>query len=110
MVMIRVQQTAFLQQLIDFVNKEQYGEISTVVGRYYAMDRNKQWERIRIVGEKATIDKAIDVIKGRYAKDETDEFLKPIILSDEGRTKDGDTLIFFDYRADRMREITECGK
>nr|AAQ97627.1 independent phosphoglycerate mutase isoform 2 [Brugia malayi] len=106
----------FLQQLIDFVNKEQYGEISTIVGRYYAMDRDKRWERIRVcydaliggVGEKTTIDKAIDVIKGRYAKDETDEFLKPIILSDEGRTKDGDTLIFFDYRADRMREITEC--
>uniref|UniRef100_A0A8R1XX47 2,3-bisphosphoglycerate-independent phosphoglycerate mutase n=1 Tax=Onchocerca volvulus TaxID=6282 RepID=A0A8R1XX47_ONCVO len=106
----------FLQQLIDFVNKEQYGEIATIVGRYYAMDRDKRWERIRVcydaliagVGEKTTIDKAIDVIKGRYAKDETDEFLKPIILSDKGRTKDGDTLIFFDYRADRMREITEC--
>ncbi|MCP9257447.1 2,3-bisphosphoglycerate-independent phosphoglycerate mutase [Dirofilaria immitis] len=106
----------FLEQLIDFVNKEQYGVIATIVGRYYAMDRDKRWERIRVcydaliagVGEKATIDKAVDVIKSRYAKDETDEFLKPIILSDEGRTKDGDTLIFFDYRADRMREITEC--
>lgn len=105
----------YLKQLIDYVNKEQYGEIATIVGRYYAMDRDKRWERIRVaydalvggIGEKTTIDKAIDVIKERYAKDETDEFLKPIILSDEGRTKDGDTVIFFDYRADRMREITE---
>ncbi|MFH4982816.1 hypothetical protein AB6A40_009525 [Gnathostoma spinigerum] len=106
----------YLQQLIDYVRKEEYGEISTIVGRYYAMDRDKRWERIRVaydaliggVGEKSTIDKAVDVIKERYAKDETDEFLKPIILNDEGRTKDGDTIIFFDYRADRMREITEC--
>lgn len=105
----------YLQQLIDYVHKEQYGEISTIVGRYYAMDRDKRWERIRVaydalvggIGEKTTIDKAVDVIKGRYAKDETDEFLKPIILNDEGRTKDGDTVIFFDYRADRMRQITE---
>lgn len=105
----------YLQQLIDYVHKEQYGEISTIVGRYYAMDRDKRWERIRVaydalvggIGEKTTIDKAVDVIKARYAKDETDEFLKPIILNDEGRTKDGDTVIFFDYRADRMRQITE---
>lgn len=39
----------FLQQLIDFINKEQYGEIATIVGRYYAMDRDKRWERIRVV-------------------------------------------------------------
>uniref|UniRef100_A0A9J2PGV5 2,3-bisphosphoglycerate-independent phosphoglycerate mutase n=1 Tax=Ascaris lumbricoides TaxID=6252 RepID=A0A9J2PGV5_ASCLU len=105
----------FLQQLIDFVKKEEYGEISTIVGRYYAMDRDKRWERIRVaydaliggIGEKSTIDKAVDVVKARYAKDETDEFLKPIILNDEGRVKDNDTIIFFDYRADRMREITE---
>lgn len=38
----------FLQQLIDFVKKEEYGEISTIVGRYYAMDRDKRWERIRV--------------------------------------------------------------
>ncbi|VDK59522.1 unnamed protein product [Gongylonema pulchrum] len=91
----------FLQQLIDYLKKEQYGEIATIVGRYYAMDRDKRWERIRVcydamiggVGEKATIDKAVDIIKGRYAKDETDEFLKPIIFGDEGRVKENNVLL-----------------
>jgi len=49
----------------------------------------------------------VDLVKQRYAKDETDEFLKPIILSKDGLIKDGDTVILFDYRADRMREIAE---
>ncbi|GMR54033.1 hypothetical protein PMAYCL1PPCAC_24228, partial [Pristionchus mayeri] len=106
----------FLQQTIDFLAAQGHGKIGTIVGRYYAMDRDKRWERICVAyeamiggkGEESTIDKVVDVVKGRYAANETDEFLKPIILEgEEGRVKDGDTLIFFDYRADRMREISE---
>ena len=74
------------------------------------MDRDKRWERIRVaydaliagIGEKATVEKAVDVVNARYAQNETDEFLKPIVLSEEGRIKDNDTLLFFNYRADRM--------
>ena len=94
------------------MEKESYGELATVVGRYYAMDRDKRWERIKIaveglvdgVGEKTT--DILKTIQERYDNKETDEFLKPIIVNgDDGRIKKGDTLFFFNYRSDRMREI-----
>ncbi|ESK97725.1 phosphoglycerate -bisphosphoglycerate-independent [Moniliophthora roreri MCA 2997] len=112
----------YCQDLLDFMKKEEYGELATVVGRYYAMDRDKRWERIKVAvdglvgGEGETIIKAesteergkaaVDAIKASYEKDVTDEFLKPIIVNgSEGRIKDNDTLFFFNYRSDRMREI-----
>ncbi|KAJ6540868.1 BPG-independent [Mycena vulgaris] len=98
--------------LLDFMAKEGYDALATVVGRYYAMDRDKRWERVKIaidgfvggVGvEGAT---AVDAIKKNYEADVTDEFLKPIIVNGaEGRVKDEDTLFFFNYRSDRMREL-----
>ncbi|KIK06336.1 hypothetical protein K443DRAFT_276907 [Laccaria amethystina LaAM-08-1] len=103
----------YAQQLLDFTKKENYGELATVIGRYYAMDRDKRWERVKVaidglvggVGEKVEED-VIKTIEVNYKKDVTDEFLKPIIVNgDEGRIKDGDTLFFFNYRSDRMREI-----
>ncbi|XP_070540000.1 2,3-bisphosphoglycerate-independent phosphoglycerate mutase-like [Ptychodera flava] len=107
----------YVQQVLDYLKAGNYGELATVVGRYYAMDRDKRYERIKVAyealtkgtGEKTTPDQVIEVIKKRYALEptETDEFLKPIIVNEEGRVKDGDTLIFIDFRADRMREIVE---
>jgi 2,3-bisphosphoglycerate-independent phosphoglycerate mutase len=81
------------------------------------MDRDKRWERVKIavdglvqgVGEKIESDQdgLMKAIEANYEKDVTDEFLKPLIVNgDEGRIKDGDTLFFFNYRSDRMREIT----
>jgi 2,3-bisphosphoglycerate-independent phosphoglycerate mutase len=106
----------YLKQTLDFLQKEAFGELATIVGRYYAMDRDKRWERIQVAyealiagnGERSTVDKAVELVQQRYAKGETDEFLTPIVFSDESRIKDGDTLVFFNYRSDRMREITEC--
>jgi 2,3-bisphosphoglycerate-independent phosphoglycerate mutase len=105
----------YCEQLLDFMKKEEVGELATVVGRYYAMDRDKRWERVKIAvdglvkgdGEDGKgPDGILDVIKQNYEKDVTDEFFKPIIVNgDEGRIKDGDTLFFFNYRSDRMREI-----
>ncbi|KAF9042510.1 phosphoglycerate mutase [Panaeolus papilionaceus] len=105
----------YIQNVIDFTKKLQYGEIADVMGRYYAMDRDKRWERIKIavdglvngVGEKVDAEKGVvDEVKKNYEKDTTDEFLKPIIVDGaEGRIKDDDTLFFFNYRSDRMREI-----
>ncbi|CAI5439399.1 unnamed protein product [Caenorhabditis angaria] len=106
----------FLQQTLAFLGEQQYGKLATIVGRYYAMDRDSRWERINVayeamiggVGENATEANVVDLVKSRYAADQTDEFLKPIILQgDDGRVRNDDTLIFFDYRADRMREISE---
>ncbi|KAG8745138.1 hypothetical protein FRC10_008749 [Ceratobasidium sp. 414] len=102
----------YLTELLDFMAKEKYGEIGTVVGRYYAMDRDKRWERVKIAvdglvsakGEESS--DPVATVLARYNQDETDEFLKPIIIGGkETRIQDKDTLFFFNYRSDRMREI-----
>lgn len=85
----------FCQQLLDHIKKVGYGTLATVVGRYYAMDRDKRWERIQIAyealivgkGEKSSTEGVIDAIKAHYANDETDEFLKPIIINEDGRIR-----------------------
>lgn len=96
--------------------EETTGEIATVTGRYYAMDRDKRWERIKIaydalVNRKGEItDDIFEAINSSYSNDVTDEFLKPIINSatpDSG-IKDGDAVICFNFRTDRCREITEA--
>ncbi|XP_028518515.1 2,3-bisphosphoglycerate-independent phosphoglycerate mutase isoform X2 [Exaiptasia diaphana] len=110
----------YVQQVLDKLKELNYGSLATIMGRYYAMDRDKRWERIKIayeglvqgIGEKATVDNVIDVIKGRYEAQgddhQTDEFLKPIIIDPEGLIKDGDTICFIDFRSDRMRQINEA--
>jgi len=102
----------YAKDLQAFLDKEGVGKIVSITGRYYAMDRDKRWERITTateglvngVGEKA--EDAAAAIEARYKADETDEFLKPLLFGgDEGKIKDDDTLFFFNYRSDRMREI-----
>jgi 2,3-bisphosphoglycerate-independent phosphoglycerate mutase len=104
----------YARELRAFIEKLGVGEVATVVGRYYAMDRDKRWERVQIAvdglvhgkGEAAEGGDYVSAIEARYAKNETDEFLKPIIVNgDAGRIKDDDTLFLFNYRSDRMREI-----
>ncbi len=93
------------------------GRIATVVGRYYAMDRDKRWERVKVaydalvdgIGEHAT-DMAAAVQKS-YDADVTDEFIKPIVRVDAdgkpvGTIRPGDVVIFFNYRNDRAKELT----
>ena len=94
------------------------GKIASIIGRYYAMDRDKRWERVKIaydllvngVGE-ATTD-TMDAVQKSYDNEVTDEFIKPIVHVDgEGRPvatiKDGDVVIFFNYRNDRAKELTQ---
>ena len=119
----------YARELLEFMDKLKYGKIATVVGRYFAMDRDKRWERVEtaikglVNGDGEAVDDAVKAIEGRYEQDETDEFLKPIILGgDASRIKgeccvecwrtcvlkhgaEDDTLFFFNYRSDRMREI-----
>lgn len=91
-----------------------YGIIGTITGRYYAMDRDKRWERVKLayeglcqgVGEISSDFKS--TIENRYINGETDEFLKPIICNQESIIKDNDTLLFFNFRSDRMRELTQA--
>jgi 2,3-bisphosphoglycerate-independent phosphoglycerate mutase len=84
----------YVKALMDFTKKEDYGEIATVIGRYYAMDRDKRWERVKIAVEglvKGVGEEGKDVVKAiedNYEKDVTDEFLKPIIVNgDVGRIR-----------------------
>lgn len=110
----------YVKQVQDKLECLQYGSIATIMGRYYAMDRDNRHERMKIafegltqgVGEKVDAKDVIKLIESRYNADgdarETDEFLKPIIVDEEGIIKDNDTLIFIDYRADRMRQIVEA--
>lgn len=94
------------------------GKIASVSGRYYAMDRDKRWERVKLAydclvkgtGPKAT--DALAAIENSYAADVTDEFIKPTVIVNEGQQplaliKDGDAVICFNFRTDRCREITE---
>lgn len=104
----------YMQQLLDKTKELGIGEVATVVGRYYIMDRDKRWDRVEIgmkaivLGEGEDSDDPVATIKARYDKGETDEFLKPIIVGGKKRRiQDGDTLFFFNYRSDRVREITQ---
>jgi 2,3-bisphosphoglycerate-independent phosphoglycerate mutase len=89
------------------------GKLASVVGRYYAMDRDKRWERVKVAydllvygnGEKSK--DVISTIQNRYEIGETDEFIQPISLVEDGNIKNGDAVISFNYRTDRCREITE---
>ena len=105
----------FLEELQLHLEKTT-GKIATVTGRYYAMDRDKRWERIKVaydalVNRKGEVTNDIfAAVKSSYEKNVTDEFLLPIINSatPESGIKDGDTVICFNFRTDRCREITEA--
>lgn len=105
---------AYMQELLDTIKEIGVGQIATVVGRYYAMDRDKRWDRVQIAlkgmlhGEGEESSDPVKTVKERYEKGENDEFLKPIIVGGkEARIKDGDNVFFFNYRSDRVREITQ---
>jgi 2,3-bisphosphoglycerate-independent phosphoglycerate mutase len=104
----------FLQQLQEHLNKTA-GKIATVTGRYYAMDRDKRWERVKIAYDALvhrvghTTDDIFSAVEASYQKEITDEFLLPVINSAApgSAIKDGDAVICFNFRTDRCREITE---
>lgn len=98
----------FIKQLT-----EQNMNIATIVGRYYAMDRDKRWERVKtaydllINGDGKPATDMIKAMEESYAEGITDEFVKPIVNSNiDGRIGEGDVVIFFNYRNDRAKELT----
>ncbi|WOO84711.1 2,3-bisphosphoglycerate-independent phosphoglycerate mutase [Vanrija pseudolonga] len=104
--------TGYVQQLLDYIKEISIGELVTFVGRYYAMDRDKRWERVKVavdalvdgVGEKA--DDPVKAIEQSYENGVTDEFVKPLIFGDDStRIHVNDTVFTFNYRSDRMREL-----
>jgi len=110
----------YVEELNNFLNSNNCGKIATITGRFYAMDRDKRWERVahaynalvRSEGIKTTLNPS-DAIKEAYNRGETDEFVKPIIMTDKNNQplsgiKDNDGIIFFNFRADRARELTRA--
>jgi 2,3-bisphosphoglycerate-independent phosphoglycerate mutase len=89
--------------------------IATVGGRYYGMDRDKRWERVQkaydaiVHGQGITAPSAVDAVRAGYERDENDEFVTPMLVAGvDGRVRDGDAIVHFNFRADRARQLTHA--
>ena len=102
----------FVAQLQEKMNEIGVGSIATVMGRYYAMDRDNRWERVEkayaamVYGEGVKNTDAVDVMAKSYDEGVTDEFVVPAVCDENGKIKAGDSVVFFNFRPDRAREIT----
>ena len=105
---------ASLEKLQDKCASLGNARIATVSGRYYAMDRDKRWERVKLAWDAiadATADfraaDAVAALDAAYARGETDEFVKPTLIADGARMADGDAVVYMNFRADRARQLTQ---
>ncbi|HBX24136.1 MAG TPA: 2,3-bisphosphoglycerate-independent phosphoglycerate mutase [Desulfotomaculum sp.] len=109
----------YITALTERMAKMELGKIVTVMGRYYAMDRDKRWERVQeayyamVEGRGYQVNSASEAVEQAYDRGETDEFVKPSVIVDDGgqpvgQVKNGDAIIFFNFRPDRAREITRA--
>ena len=103
----------YLAEVQSWMDEVGAGRIGSVVGRYYAMDRDKRWDRIQkaydlLVHGKADhhADSGPEAAQAAYARGETDEFITPTTVGEEARIRPGDAVLAFNFRPDRMREIT----
>jgi 2,3-bisphosphoglycerate-independent phosphoglycerate mutase len=104
----------YLQELEEKIRQIGTGKVATVSGRYYTMDRDKRWERVEKAyrcltnGEGLQAATAKQAVEEGYRRGENDEFLQPTLVDERGRVRDGDSIIFFNFRPDRAREITRA--
>ena len=104
----------FLGEIQKKLSQLGVGKIATVVGRYYAMDRDNRWERLQmaydamVYGEGVQNTDPVDAVAKSYENGITDEFVEPVVCDGEGTISDNDSIIFFNYRPDRAREITRA--
>jgi 2,3-bisphosphoglycerate-independent phosphoglycerate mutase len=109
---------AYVEQLEEVMAEKGVGQVATVMGRYYAMDRDNRWERVEkawqalVAGDGVPATSAPQAIRDSYAEGVTDEFVVPVVLQDGDEpvatASDGDALIFFNFRPDRARQITRA--
>jgi 2,3-bisphosphoglycerate-independent phosphoglycerate mutase len=105
----------FVSTVEDWMRESGAGRIGSVVGRYFAMDRDNRWDRVQKAydllahgrGEHEA-GSAPEAVRAAYAREETDEFIAPTTVGDEARIRPGDSVIAFNFRPDRMREITQA--
>jgi 2,3-bisphosphoglycerate-independent phosphoglycerate mutase len=109
----------YIEQLQAHIARHGYGRIASICGRYYAMDRDKRWDRtarawaLYTRGEGHPAEEPSTAVRDAYARRETDEFITPVAMVDgdgrmPGRIVDGDAVIFFNFRADRARQVTRA--
>ncbi len=109
----------FVRKVADHIERYEFGAIATICGRYYAMDRDKRWDRtlraydLYTRGEGTPETDPAAAVQNAYKRGETDEFVAPVAMVNKagepvGRMKDGDAVIFFNFRADRARQITRA--
>jgi len=103
----------FMRSLVSHLDRTG-GRVASVIGRYYAMDRDNRWDRIQkaydaiVCGKGRTARDPIAAIEDAYRRGEGDEFIEPIVIEGGARLIDGDAMICFNYRADRVRQITNA--
>ncbi|OPY55063.1 MAG: phosphoglyceromutase [Methanosaeta sp. PtaU1.Bin112] len=104
----------YFHELEDRFRQIGIGKVATVSGRYYTMDRDKRWERVEksyrclTDGEGLRAATARDAVQDAYSRGENDEFVSPTLVDSDGLIQDGDSIIFFNFRPDRAREITRA--
>jgi len=102
----------YVKQLVEKIREIGVGKIATVMGRYYVMDRDNRWERVSkaynamVLGEGDTCDSAVTAIENSYNNNINDEFVLPTIIDGGAKISKNDSVIFFNFRPDRAREIT----
>jgi 2,3-bisphosphoglycerate-independent phosphoglycerate mutase len=109
----------YLRDVEKRLGERGYGQIATVTGRYYAMDRDQRWDRVALAygalvrGEGYKAASGVKAVEDAYGRGENDEFVKPTVVVDaagapRGRVGEGDVVVFFNFRSDRAREITRA--
>ena len=104
----------FVVEIERYMNEIGVGKIATLSGRYYAMDRDNRWERVElaynamVLGKGETASSAVEAVEKSYHDNKTDEFVLPVVVDENGMIKNGDSVIFFNFRPDRAREITRA--
>lgn len=102
----------FVEALMAEMKKIGVGEIATISGRYYAMDRDNRWDRVEkaynamVFGEGEYFENPVDIMTASYTDNVTDEFVVPAVCSKNGKISENDSVILFNFRPDRAREIT----
>jgi len=102
----------YVEQLQAKMQQLGIGQIASVMGRYYAMDRDKRWDRLQraydaiVCGQAPFAADAADAVQASYDAGVTDEFMEPVVCAQDARLRDNDSVIFFNFRPDRAREIT----
>ncbi len=104
----------YIQELEEKISRMGIGRVATVSGRYYTMDRDRRWERVEKAyrcltdGAGHAAGSAIEAVEKGYSRGENDEFLLPTLVDGRGLVQDSDSIIFFNFRPDRAREITRA--